>query len=151
MGETIITNSKVYRDYELSEKLECGIELAGSEVKSLRANQGHFKDSFALIEREEVLLYNMHIEPYAQASYMNPPPDRKRKLLLHKKQIRKLSAKLSQGGCTLVPTKMYFNDKGKVKVEIAIGKGKRQYDKRETIKKRDTDREVSRAMKNFKK
>ena len=151
MGETIITNSKAYYDYELSEKLECGIELAGSEVKSLRAAQVSFKDAFALIEREEVLLYNMHIEPYAQASYMNPPPDRKRKLLLHKKQIRKLAAKVSQGGCTLIPTKMYFNAKGKAKVEIAIGKGKRQYDKRETIKKRSVEREMDRAMKKYKK
>ncbi len=151
MGETIITNSKAYRDYELSEKLECGIALAGSEVKSLRAGQASFTDAFALIEREEAFLYNLHIEPYAQASYMNPPPDRKRKLLIHKKQIRRYAAKASQGGLTLIPTKMYFNDKGKVKVEIGLGKGKKQYDKREDIKKRDTNREVSRAMKNFKK
>jgi len=151
MSEPIATNRKVYRDYELSEKTECGVELKGSEVKSLRAAKAVFTDSFALIEKEEVYLYNLHIEPYAQASYMNPPADRKRKLLLHKKQIRKLSAKLSQGGCTLVPTKIYFNVKGKAKIEIALGKGKRQHDKRETIKKRDTDREISRAVKQFKK
>ena len=150
MGETIATNSKAYRDYELSEKLECGIALAGSEVKSIRAGKVSFADAFARIDRDEALLYNVHIEHYAQASYMNPPTDRTRKLLMHKKQIRRLSAKASQGGLVLVPTKMYFNDKGKVKIEIGLGKGKKMYDKREDIKKRSINREMSREIKKYK-
>ena len=121
--------------------------LAGAEVKSIRANNVNFKDSFARIEADEVYLYNLHIEPYLQASYLNEDPDRKRKLLLHKKEIKKLAGLLSQRHLALIPTKLFFNSHGFVKVELALGKGKKLYDKREAIKKRTIAREIDRAVK----
>lgn len=147
MSEAIATNKQAFRDYFILQTLECGIELKGSEVKSLRSGLASLKDSFAKIEDDQVLLYNMHISPYAQASYLNTEPVRPRKLLLHKKQIRKLDADVSQGGLALFPLKMYFNSRGIAKVEIAIGKGKKFYDKRESIKNRDVDRKIRSAMK----
>lgn len=147
MGEAIASNKKAFRDYALFDKWECGIVLSGNEVKSIRDGHVSFTDAFATIEKEEVFLYNLHIDSYAQASYLNGDPDRVRKLLLHKKEIKKIMGKVTQGGWVLVPTKIYFNKRGIVKVEIAMGKGKKQYDKRESIKKRDIDRDISRAMK----
>lgn len=147
MGEAVASNKKAFRDYALIDKWECGIVLTGNEVKSIRAGHVHFTDAFARIEKEEMFLYNLHIDPYIQASYLNGDPDRVRKLLLHKKEIKKIMGKITQGGWLLIPTKIYFNKRGMAKVEIAIGKGKRQFDKRETIKKRDVDRDIDRAMK----
>ena len=146
MQNTIATNKKAFRDYFFSDKWECGIVLAGSEVKSIRAGHVNFKDSFAHTKDEEVFLYNLHIEPYAQASFLSTEADRPRKLLLHKKEIKKLIGILAQKNFALIPTKLYFNDRGIVKVEIALGKGKKIYDKREAIKKRDIERDLSRVL-----
>lgn len=148
MSKIIITNRKAYRDYEVLESVESGIELKGSEVKSLRAGKINLDDSFARAEKEEIFLYNAHISHYAQASYLNVDPDRPRKLLLHKGQIERIIGKLTQKGLTLIPLKIYFNDRGFVKVELALCKGKKLYDKRESIKRRETDREMRRVIKN---
>lgn len=151
MSKVIVTNRKAYRDYEILESLECGIELRGSEVKSLRAGLVNLNDSFARPEKEEIFLYNAHISHYTEASYLNVDPDRPRKLLLHKNQIERTIGKLTQKGLTLIPLKIYFNDRGFVKVELALGKGKKLYDKRESIKRRETDREMRRAVKSKRK
>ena len=148
MGQTIATNKKAYRDYFFSDKWECGIELKGGEVKSIRAGHVNFKDTFARVDENEVFLYKLHIEPYKQASHMNEEPDRVRKLLLHKREIKKIHGIIQQQNVTLIPTKIYFNNRGLVKVEIALAKGKKHYDKRDTIKKRDVDRELRRVVKN---
>jgi SsrA-binding protein len=148
MSKVIVTNRKAYRDYEVLESLECGIELKGSEVKSLRAGKINLDDSFARFEKEELFLYNAHISHYVEASYLNVDPDRDRKLLLHKNQIQRIIGKLTQKGLTLIPLKVYFNDRGFVKVELALCKGKKLYDKRDSIKRRETDLEMRRAIKN---
>ncbi len=148
MSKSILTNRKAYRDYEVLETLECGIELKGSEVKSLRAGKINLNDSFARIEKLEAFLYNAHISQYTQASYLNVDTDRTRKLLLHKNQIERIAGKLAQKGLTLIPLKVYFNDRGFVKLELGLCKGKKLYDKRENIKRRETDLEMRRAIKN---
>ena len=145
-SKTIATNKKAFRDFLLFDRFECGIALKGSEVKSLRAGGVSFTDSFAGFNGEEILLYNLHINPYAQASFQNPEAGRPRKLLLHKREILKIIGEVSQKHLVLVPTKIYFNARGFAKVELAIGKGKKFHDKREDIKKRDLDKEVKRAM-----
>ena len=145
-SKTIATNKKAYRDYNLEGTWECGLALKGSEVKSLRAGEVNFADSFALVEKEEVFLFNLHIAPYAQASFMNPEPDRKRKLLLHRKEIEKILGLITQKKLILIPTKIYFNKRGFAKVELAVGRSKKLYDKREDIKKRDIDRELKRTI-----
>jgi SsrA-binding protein len=148
MSQIIATNRKAYRDYEALEALECGIELRGSEVKSLRASKINLNDSFARFEGLEIFLYNAHISHYTQASYLNVDMDRPRKLLLHKKQLLRINGKLTQKGLTLIPLKIYFNERGFAKVELALCKGKKLYDKREDIKRRETDRELRRVIKN---
>jgi SsrA-binding protein len=148
MTKPIATNKKAYRDYFFLETYECGIALQGGEVKSIRDGHVNFKDSFARVDKEEVFLYNLHVDPYPQASYMNDVPDRVRKLLLNRKEIKKVMGKIAQKGLALIPTKIYFNSKGFVKVELALSKGKKQYDKRDTIKKREVDRDLSRAIRN---
>jgi len=147
MSKLIATNPKAGRDYAVLEAIECGIELKGSEVKSLRAAKSNLRDSFARIESGEVILYNLHISPYAQASYLNPEPLRPRKLLLQRRQIDKLSAQVAQKGFTLVPTKMYFGTSGFVKVELALCKGKKVYDRRQDIKRREVELQTRRALK----
>lgn len=147
----VATNHKAFRDYFVLENIECGIELMGSEVKSIRAGKISLSESFARVEKNEVVLYNAHISPYEQASYMNVEPTRVRKLLLHKKQIRKLIGQTVQKGLTLVPLKMYFNDRGFAKIELALCKGKKFYDKREDIKRRETDLEMRRTLKSRRK
>ncbi len=146
MSKVITTNRKAHRDYDVIETAECGVELKGSEVKSLRDGKINLNDSFARIDKGEVFLYNTNISPYAQASYLNVDPVRQRKLLLHKKQIIKLTSLLTQKGLTLVPLKAYFNDKGFAKIELALCKGKKLYDRREDIKKRETNLAMRRAM-----
>ena len=146
MSGQSFTNKKAFRDYFLSDKWECGIALKGGEVKSVRGGEVNFKDAFARIEKGEILLYNLHINPYAQSGIDQPPADRVRKLLLRKKEIRKIDQQAAQKHLTLVPTKIYFNKRGLVKVEIALGKGKKMYDKRETVKRRKIDRDISRAV-----
>ncbi len=144
--KVIATNKKAYHNYHLAQTWECGIALTGGEVKSIRNGEVNFADSFARVDDEEMYLYNLHINPYTQASYLNQEPTRIRKLLLHKKEIIKVGALINEKSLILVPTKIYFNRKGFVKVEIALGKGKKVYDKREDIKKRDIDRDLKRAL-----
>ena len=146
--KVIATNKKAYHNYHLSQNWECGIALTGGEVKSIRNGEVNFADSFARADEGEIYLYNLHINPYMQASYLNQEPARQRKLLLHKKEIIKISSMINEKSMVLVPTKIYFNKKGFVKVEIALGKGKKVYDKREDIKKRDIDRDIKRAVSN---
>ena len=150
MSKTIATNHKAYRDYAIIESVECGIELKGSEVKSVRQAKVNLDDSFARIEDNELILYNTHISPYAEASYMNVEPARKRRLLLHRSQIDKMEGKLTRKGLTLIPTRIYFNARGFAKIELALCKGKKLYDKRDNIKRRETDLAMRRAMKNRK-
>jgi len=147
MSKMIATNRKAFRDYEVLETLESGIELKGGEVKSIRAGKINLEDSFARVDGNEIILYNAHINPYEQASYLNVEPKRPRRLLLHKAQIKKLSAQIDQRSFTLVPLKAYFNDRGFAKLEIALCKGKKFFDKREDIKRRETNLEIRRAMK----
>ena len=144
--KTIATNKKAFRDFFFFEKWECGIALKGSEVKSLRAGQVNFTDSFARIDGSGIVLYNLHINHYAQASYLNLEPARPRGLLLSRKEIEKIAALATQKHLALIPTRIYFNKRGFAKVELALGKGKKIYDRREDIKKRDVDREIKRAQ-----
>ncbi|MBL7197215.1 MAG: SsrA-binding protein SmpB [Candidatus Omnitrophica bacterium] len=147
MKEKIIaTNRQARRDYTIFEAIECGIELKGSEVKSLREGKANLKDSFARIEAGEVFLYNMHISPYEQAGIFNVEPTRVRRLLLHKREINRLTGKLVQKGFTFIPLKIYFKA-GIAKVELALARGKRLYDKRRQIKKKELDLEIKRALK----
>lgn len=147
MSKVIATNRKAYRDYIVLESFECGIELKGSEVKSVREGKINLNDSFARLESNEIILYNTHISPYEQASYLNVEPTRPRKLLLHRSQIRKVTGQLTQRGLTLIPLKAYFNDRGFAKIELALCKGKKLYDKREDIKRRELDLEMRRVLK----
>lgn len=142
----IAKNKKVFFDYHIEEKFEAGIVLTGSEVKSLRENRGNLSDAYAIIKGGEMYLLHAHIAPYSPSAFMNHEPRRTRKLLLHKLQITKLEARLKSGGVTIVPLMLYFK-KGKVKVEIGLAVGKKKYDKRASIKKRESDRETAKAMK----
>ncbi len=151
MIKVIATNRKAHRDYIILETVECGIELKGSEVKSARAGKINLNDSFARIEGNEVILYNTHISPYEEASYLNVEPTRARRLLLHRNQIRKITGQLTQRGLTLVPLQAYFNERGFVKIELALCKGKKLYDKRETIKRREMELEMRRVLKSRRK
>ncbi|MDD2679917.1 MAG: SsrA-binding protein SmpB [Candidatus Omnitrophica bacterium] len=146
MSKIVASNHKGYRDYAVIESLECGIELKGSEVKSVRQGKVNLNDSFARLEAGELILYNTHISPYTEASYMNVEPTRKRRLLLHRNQLEKLEGRLTQKGLTLIPLKVYFNDRGFVKIELALCKGKKLYDKRDDIKRRETDIAMRRAL-----
>lgn len=146
--EVVINNRKAFRDYAILESIECGIELKGSEVKSIRDAKASLDDSFAKVENGEIFLYNMHISPYFAASYQNTEPLRVRKLLLKKGQINKLSSRTQEKGLTLIPLKLYFNKKGFAKIELALGKGKKFFDKREDVKKREFQLKVKRILKN---
>jgi len=151
MSKAISTNRKAHRDYAVLEAFECGIELKGSEVKSIRAGRINLEDSFARIDNNQVILYNVHISPYEQASYLNVDPVRPRRLLLHKNQIRKLNGQTAQRGLTLVPLRTYFSERGFVKIELALCKGKKFYDKREDIKRREADLGMRRILKSRRK
>lgn len=146
MAKPIATNKKAYHNYFLSSQWECGMVLTGGEVKSIRAGEVNFADSFARFEKGELFLYNLHINPYMAASYMNDAPDRVRKLLLNKREMVKIQAMMQEKSMLLVPTKLYFNKRGLVKVEVALGKGKKMFDKREDIKKRDIQRDIQRGL-----
>ena len=141
--KTVATNRKANFEYSLIEKYEAGIVLKGTEVKSARNRNINLQDSYATIENGEVIIHNMHINPYEQGNIFNTEPKRNRKLLLHKKQIRKLHSKLQDKGLTLIPTRVYFLGKN-LKVEIAIAKGKKLYDKRDSITKREIERKIQR-------
>lgn len=142
----IANNKKAYHDYFIEDTYEAGIELAGTEVKSLRMGKCSIKESFIQIEKGEVFVYDMHISPYEKGNIFNKDPLRTRKLLLHQYEIRKIAGKIAEKGYTLVPLKVYF--KGSlVKVEIGIAKGKKLYDKRQDIAKKDQRRETEREFK----
>ena len=141
-----ITNRKARHDYQILETYEAGIVLEGTEVKSLRQGRANLKDSFARVEKGEMFLHNLHISPYPNASRFNHDPDRKRKLLLHQWEIRRLLGKTVERGLTLIPLKLYF--KGKVaKVELALCRGKKLYDRRKDIAEREAKRDLERRMK----
>ena len=140
----IATNKKAHFNYFLSDFLEVGIELKGTEIKSLRVTGATIGDSYVVIRQEEAEIINMYIKPYDHGNLFNHAPLRNRKLLLHKHEIRWLSQKIKTEGYTVVPTKLYFNH-GKAKLEIALAKGKKNYDKREIIKKRDIERELAKG------
>lgn len=141
----IVTNRRARRDYEILESVEAGIELKGTEVKSLRARRANLKESFGRIEKGEVILCNFHISPYEFGNIHNVDPLRPRKLLLHKSQILRLYVGTQVKGHTLIPLRVYFR-KGFAKVELALAKGRRKYDKREAIKLREAKREIDRAL-----
>ena len=145
--KVVATNRKAFHDYHIDERYEAGIALQGTEVKAMREGRVNLKDSFARVDRNEVILHNCHISPYSHGNIMNHDPLRPRKLLLHRREINKLMGRTQQKGLTLVPLKMYFNAAGKAKVEIGLGKGKQQFDRREDIKDREARRDVERAMK----
>lgn len=140
-------NKKAFHEYEILERFEAGIVLAGTEVRSLRDNNCQLTDSFALVRDGEMWLHNLHIPPFKQGNYNNQDPDRKRKLLLHKKQIRELQKATQEKGMAVVPLKIYFASNSLVKVEIALARGKKLYDKRATMAERDSKREIQRALK----
>lgn len=144
--KVLADNRKAYHNYTMLEKFEAGIELFGTEVKSLRQGKFNMGDSYAQVKNAELWLVNMHISPYEEGNRFNKDPIRDRKLLMHKREIMRLYGQVKQEGLTLVPTKVYLKN-GRVKVEIALAKGKKDYDKRRTIMQRDTEKEMRRAVK----
>ncbi|MFD0050131.1 SsrA-binding protein SmpB [Actinomycetes bacterium NPDC127524] len=149
-GKQLAQNKKAYHDYFIEETFESGIVLQGTEIKSIRAGKVNLKDSFAKIERGEMYLHNMHISPYEQGNRFNHDPLRTRKLLLHKKQISKLIGDTKETGYTIVPLKIYLKN-GFAKVLIGLGRGKKQYDKREDLKKKEAKRDIERAFRDSQK
>ena len=131
----------------MEDRIEAGIELTGTEVCSLRENSAQLRDCFIVIRRGEAWLNGVHISPYSHGSIFNVDPERRRRLLLHKKEILKLQQQADRKGYSLIPLSMYFNPKGRVKVEVGVCRGKKEYDKRASIKERDTKREIDRALK----
>jgi SsrA-binding protein len=142
----IAQNKKAYHDYHVEETLEAGIALTGTEVKSLRAGRANLRDSYAAVEEGELWLIGVHISPYDQGNIFNHDPLRKRKLLVHSRELRRMYGKVKVSGYTLVPTKLYFKD-GRAKVEIGLAKGKTTYDKRQSLAKKEADRDIQRAFK----
>ena len=142
----IAENRKAFHDFHLLESFEAGVVLLGTEVKAIREGRVNLRDSFARVEDGQVYLYNVNISPYSHRGYADHEPLRRRKLLLHRDEIQKLIGKTVEKGMTLVPARMYFKD-GRVKVAVSLAKGKKEYDKRETIKRREADRETRAAVK----
>lgn len=143
-------NKRAFFNYEITEKVEAGLTLLGSEVKSLRHGGADMSGAFAKILENECWLLGCNIAPYKQAGSRNHEPLRKRKLLLHKRQIMKIESKMQQKGFTLVPLRIYFNDRGYAKIELGIARGKRQYDKRETLKTKQQKSDISKSMRKYK-
>ena len=146
----ISQNKKAYHDYFIEETYECGISLAGTEVKSIRAGQVNLKDSFASVQSGEVILIGMHISPYEKGNIFNKDPLRERKLLMHKAEIRRLIGKVKEDGYSLIPTKVYLKG-SKVKIELALAKGKKLYDKRNAIAEKEAKRRIDRKIKEYNK
>ena len=146
--KNVAVNKTVSHDYLILETFEAGMALVGSEVKSVRAGRVSLKESYAEVRNGEIFLVKCHISPYEAANIFNHEPLRERKLLLHRREIKRLAGKTQERGLTMVPTKVLINDKGRVKLELALVRGKRVHEKREAIKKRDTDREIRAALKN---
>ncbi|MBK5197625.1 MAG: SsrA-binding protein SmpB [Methyloceanibacter sp.] len=145
-GKLVAENRKARFNYEIEEKLEAGIQLLGSEVKSLRTGKANIADAYASSEGGELYLINAHIAEYTQSGRAHHDPTRRRKLLLHRREVGRLAGAIQKEGMTLVPLKLYFNARGIAKVELGLGKGKKLHDKRETEKKRDWDRQKGRLM-----
>ena len=143
--KVLAQNRKARHDYFIEETYEAGIELKGTEVKSIRGGKLNLRDGYAKVENSEIFLYNVHVSPYEQGNIFNTDPMRVRKLLLHKREIRKLIGYVQQKGYSLIPLKVYLK-RGKVKVELAVARGKAQYDKRETIARRDADRRIQKEL-----
>ena len=139
-------NRKAFHDYHVLETFEAGVALVGTEVKAIREGRVNLRDSFGRVEGGEIFVHNVHISPYSHRGYADHDPLRPRKLLLHRQEIRKLIGKTTERGMTLVPLRMYFKN-GRVKIAIGLAKGKKEYDRRETIRKRETDRETRAAIK----
>ena len=140
------SNRKAFHDYFVLEKYEAGVELFGTEVKSIRAGTVNLKDSFCVVKNGELFAHGIHISPYTHGSYYNKDPDRPKRLLMHKREIRKLQARVQQDGLTLIPLSLYFKD-SRVKVEVGLCKGKKLYDKREAAAEKSARRDMDRAMK----
>jgi len=145
-GKVVCTNKKAYHEYTIEDVYEAGMVLDGPEVKSLRAGKANLKDGYAQVKRGEVFLHNVHISPYSHAGYAAPDPLRVRKLLLHRREIRRLIGKVKEQGYTLVPLKIYFNSRGLAKVSLGLARGKKLYDKRAAIKKKELEREMRRHL-----
>ncbi len=148
MGKVLSQNKKARHDYFIEDTYECGLALTGTEIKSARQGKINLKDSYAKVVDGEVFVYNMHIAPYEQGNRYNVDSKRPRKLLLHKREIRKLLGLTTIDGLTLVPLSVYLNNKGIAKLELAVAKGKKNYDKRDAMAKRDADRKMEQMMKN---
>ena len=150
-GQTgqVAVNKKAYHNFELVDKYEAGLSLLGTEVKALRTGAADLSGSYARIQEQECWLVGANISHYQQASGLQHEPARKRRLLLHKAEIRRIKTKLEQRGFTLVPLRIYFNNKGLAKIELALAKGKKQFDKRQSITERDQKRDIDRSMKKY--
>jgi SsrA-binding protein len=148
--KNITLNKKALHEYEILEKFEAGMALRGSEVKSIREGKANLKDAYVLIRNREAILINSHIAAYSNASYNNHEPERERKLLLNRKEINKLDKKVKERGFSVIALRMYFNAKGYIKLEIALAKGKRLWEKKQKIKERDIRRETDRELKHYK-
>ena len=149
-GKVVAKNKKAYHEYFIDDTLEAGMVPKGSEVKSIRAGKVNLKEGYARVKNGEVFLYKVHISPYSHATYDAPDAERVRKLLLKKREIKKLVAKTQEKGLALVPLKIYFISSGKAKIELGLGRGKKLYDKRATLKKKDSDRDMERVMQRYK-
>jgi len=143
----VCTNKKAYHDYSIEATIEAGVVLTGPEVKSLRGGRANLRDGYAAIDRDEVWLHNVHISPYSHATNIQADPLRTRKLLLNRREIKKLTGKVKEKGFALIPTKIYFIPSGKIKIEIGLARGKKMYDKRADLKKKQSDREIEREYK----
>lgn len=149
MARKIVSkNRKAFHDYTIEDTLEAGMALTGPEVKSLRAGKANLKDGYAQVKNGEVFLYNVHISAYSFATYVPQDPLRTRKLLLHRREIRKLIGKLHEKGIALIPLQIYFVENGKAKVELGLARGKKLYDKRAALKEQEQGRDIARAMRN---
>ena len=145
--KVVSTNRKAFHDYTIESTIEAGVVLTGPEVKSLRAGRANLKDGYAAIDRDEVWLHNVHISPYSHATHIPSDPLRTRKLLLNRREIKKLTNKVKEKGFALIPIRIYFIKNGKVKIELGLARGKKMYDKRADLKKKQSDREIEREYK----
>ena len=145
--KVVCTNKKAFHDYTIESTMEAGIVLTGPEVKSLRGGRANLRDGYAAIEKDEIWLHNVHISPYSHATNIPSDPLRTRKLLLHQREIKKLTNKVREKGFALIPIRIYFIRTGKVKIELGLARGKKKYDKRADLKKKQSDREIEREYK----
>jgi len=145
-GKVVATNKKAYHDYFIDSTLECGMVLKGPEVKSIRGGKVQLKDGYAKIKDGELFLYNIHVSPYSHTTYDLPDPERVRKLLLNRQEIKKLIGKVQEKGFALVPLKIYFKSNGRAKLELGMCRGKKLHDKRETLKKKEGQRDMERGL-----